>query len=394
MFKISGNYVWTINTEEVANNMSKPVNSFYSKVFNLRRDYTYKSPEGKDEIRQQLISLRLKGSIRLLPRVKEGEDRIEIGTYLMWVNPPYTGTAGNEKLEISYQFFYEFGDGNVERGPTFTNVFMHRRRFFGERETVDIPWGPTPATMRHGCSFTISCDCPQESYKPRYELDADLTKERQIGSLGSSFKELRDAGQFCDVTIVCQGVKFPCHKMVLAARSDVFRTMFSHTSTKEAQTNIVDIVDFDADAVRAMLDYLYTDELDKPGKYALRLLPLADKYNLTRLRLECECYLANSITEDNAVHILLLADLHSLAGLSTIAVNYIALNVNNVKEADHWEELVCRHPDLIEKVVQVTVPPGASSYSIKRELEELRDRLEYVKEEGRGARYVNQTDWL
>ena len=46
-----------------------------------------------------------------------------------------------------------------------------------------------------------------------------------------------------DVTIMCNGVSFPVHKAILAARSDVFATMFKQKDTVEAATNEVKIDD-------------------------------------------------------------------------------------------------------------------------------------------------------
>ena len=42
-----------------------------------------------------------------------------------------------------------------------------------------------------------------------------------------------------DVTLICGDKRFPCHKFMLSARSDVFKAMFSHENTKEGQTNEV-----------------------------------------------------------------------------------------------------------------------------------------------------------
>ena len=56
-----------------------------------------------------------------------------------------------------------------------------------------------------------------------------------------------------DVTLVCGDVRFPAHKAILAARSDVFATMFKHRDTKEAATNEVKIDDADPDTMNRFL---------------------------------------------------------------------------------------------------------------------------------------------
>ena len=53
-----------------------------------------------------------------------------------------------------------------------------------------------------------------------------------------------------DVTLVCNDVRFPVHKTILEARSDVFAAMFQHEGTKEAATKEVEISDVDAPTLK------------------------------------------------------------------------------------------------------------------------------------------------
>ena len=73
-------------------------------------------------------------------------------------------------------------------------------------------------------------------------------------SLSKDIKDLRKRGEgFADVTILCQHRKFPSHKTILAARSDVFSVMFQHEDTREAQTNQVHMEDTDPETVERFL---------------------------------------------------------------------------------------------------------------------------------------------
>ncbi len=47
-------------------------------------------------------------------------------------------------------------------------------------------------------------------------------------SLNLDLGSLYDSGSFSDFALVCGEKSFPCHKIVLAARSSVFRDMFAH----------------------------------------------------------------------------------------------------------------------------------------------------------------------
>jgi hypothetical protein len=77
----------------------------------------------------------------------------------------------------------------------------------------------------------------------------------------SEFGSLLDDPTRVDVTFVVNNERIPAHRTILAARSTYFRTMFS-SGMKEAQEgNDIIVQDTSPEAFRAMLLYLYTDEL-------------------------------------------------------------------------------------------------------------------------------------
>lgn len=65
---------------------------------------------------------------------------------------------------------------------------------------------------------------------------------------------LNTASDSYDVTLTCNDVKFPAHKAILAARSDVFAAMFQHKDTEEAATNEVKIDDADVNTLNNFLE--------------------------------------------------------------------------------------------------------------------------------------------
>ena len=72
-------------------------------------------------------------------------------------------------------------------------------------------------------------------------LAQDITSLLNLGSDSS------------DVTLICNDVRFPAHKAILAARSDVFATMFKQKDTQEAATNEVNIHDADSKTLNNFL---------------------------------------------------------------------------------------------------------------------------------------------
>ena len=161
-------------------------------------------------------------------------------------------------------------------------------------------------------------------------------------------KILRDE-KFPDVTIVCQGEEFPCHKAILAGRSSVFEAMFSH-NMKEKMENKVVVEDIDADTLDGLLCFIYCGSTTS-GKSA-KLLVAAEKYNLMDLKKLCEENLCVNITVENVLDRLELADLHNAAILRSMALKFIGRNAKEVAAQKDWRE---RIPDVMADIFEAII---------------------------------------
>ena len=82
--------------------------------------------------------------------------------------------------------------------------------------------------------------------------DVDLLTSH---SLSTDLTHLKNTGEdLTDFTIICQDKKFPVHKQILAARSDVFLRMFQHEDTQEAKNNQIEMDDTDPETVERFLE--------------------------------------------------------------------------------------------------------------------------------------------
>ncbi len=115
-------------------------------------------------------------------------------------------------------------------------------------------------SLRIKCSFKIFCDFPQSISQAKLDLDKAIDSDED--TLIKSFANLLESGESSDVQLICGGDTFKCHKLVLATRSKVFKAMFDHDSTKEAQTNTVTITDSPSHSLRQMLNFIYTDDCE------------------------------------------------------------------------------------------------------------------------------------
>ena len=66
--------------------------------------------------------------------------------------------------------------------------------------------------------------------------------------------------EFSDIEIKCNETVFPCHQLILAARSPVFKAMIQ-AEMKEKQTKKIVIKDSNPRTVAEMLNFMYTGDI-------------------------------------------------------------------------------------------------------------------------------------
>ncbi|KAL8643847.1 MAG: hypothetical protein Q9226_008081 [Calogaya cf. arnoldii] len=76
-------------------------------------------------------------------------------------------------------------------------------------------------------------------------------------ALLKGIKEFYDDGQYTDLTITCGKEEFKCHKIVLCAQSEFFKTMCSNPNT-----STLDLSEGKVEQVKLMLEFLYTGTYD------------------------------------------------------------------------------------------------------------------------------------
>lgn len=132
----------------------------------------------------------------------------------------------------------------------------------------------------------------------------------------SSLARMLHEDVLTDITINAADGSVGAHRAVLATRSPVFRSMFSH-DLREKELSTVDITDMSLDACRAFLSYIYGDVRGGEEFLAnrLALLRAADKYDIGDLREACHESLLEDIDARNVLERLQTAHLYRLPRL-------------------------------------------------------------------------------
>ncbi|XP_057317898.1 speckle-type POZ protein B-like isoform X2 [Microplitis mediator] len=184
-----------------------------------------------------------------------------------------------------------------------------------------------------------------ESHTTEYPLQ---TPQRQMTD---DFKELYNNQINCDVTFVVGNEKFKAHKIILSARSPVFSAMFTH-KMKENRDNEVAIPDIEPEIFNKLLEFIYTDDIKNLDMDAASLFEAADKYQLLKLKSLCEVSLSKSASIDNAIKLMILADLHNANQLLEYVLVFIIKNIGNVIETSEYKALEETKPVLFSKLMK------------------------------------------
>ena len=158
-------------------------------------------------------------------------------------------------------------------------------------------------------------------------------------NLGQTMEEARQSGLLTDVTLVTGEKELKAHKLILAAQSSFFKTRFEQRW--EQSGDRVELNDVSPEILEAVLKYMYTGQVEIIDDTEMTCKPfsVADEYGLEKLRTTCEAMLVKSISDENVVDVLILADTHNGKDLKKVCIEYVVRNPSPVKKSSAWSKL-------------------------------------------------------
>ena len=148
-----------------------------------------------------------------------------------------------------------------------------------------------------------------------------LPQSHLMVTLSNDFERLLLSGDSSDVIFDVKGEEIPAHKNILSTRLTYFRRLFN-ADMREAMTRRVAIEDIDATSFKAVLKFLYCGRLPEDLKTSPEnYLRIAEKYDIQELKQASEYALARTITRDNVVKVLIMADMFNCAVLKPDSIN-------------------------------------------------------------------------
>ncbi|OXU27076.1 hypothetical protein TSAR_014473 [Trichomalopsis sarcophagae] len=114
--------------------------------------------------------------------------------------------------------------------------------------------------------------------------------------------------------------------------------MFEH-EMREKRENVVKISDLEDAVFEGVLYFVYTGKTKNLKKHAAKLMAAADKYQLDGLKSICSEELLRSLTVNNAINTLVVADLYNVADFKLKVIDFINEHAKRVVNTPAFKAL-------------------------------------------------------
>ncbi|KAG9333869.1 hypothetical protein JZ751_010020 [Albula glossodonta] len=151
---------------------------------------------------------------------------------------------------------------------------------------------------------------------------------------------MKEAGEVTDVVLVAEGVRFPCHRVVLSAFSPYFLAMFS-CGLQECSRTEVPLQDTPADSLRIILDYMYRSELPLTNANVQGVSVTAFVLQMDEVFLRCERHMIENMDASNCLGVYYYARDLGAEDLRDLALRYLRQNFAQVCLNEEVLELEC-----------------------------------------------------
>ncbi|ELU08836.1 hypothetical protein CAPTEDRAFT_81395, partial [Capitella teleta] len=149
-----------------------------------------------------------------------------------------------------------------------------------------------------------------------------------------SLQKMRDNGLMTDVTLkLPDDSTIPCHKLILIAASQYFEHMFQ-SGFKESVEQEVELKFSDADTIRMLVEYIYSNEIEITEDNVETLVDASELLLLEDLKISCEDFITKILNVSNCCQFCKLGRKYRIENLVANSLEFIASHFENVKSSN------------------------------------------------------------
>lgn len=271
--------------------------------------------------------------------------------------------SGKGKHKVHSHF-----DRALESGPytlKYRGSMWGYKRFF-RRQTLEAS-----DYLKDDC---LSMHCTVGVVRNRVEGPKHFTIAIPPSDMGRNLKYLLETETGWDILFRVGDETFKAHKLILAARSPVFRAQFFGL-VGNPNMDEVELEDIEPSIFKAMLFYIYSDILPDSQQLAgsmskststniiQHLLAAADRFGLDRLKQLCEAKLCEEVNVDTVATTLSLADQHRCSQLKAICLKFASANLGAVMQTEGFKYVEETCPLLLSELLETVASAAVDERS-------------------------------
>lgn len=166
----------------------------------------------------------------------------------------------------------------------------------------------------------------------------DYASGEHSGALISNFEAFRMEGGYSDLTINVGKRKFPCHRVILAAGSSYFKSMFS-SGMEESWKNPIELRQIDGDVFELVLHFIYTGHVRIASHVLEELFTQAYMFQINPLVDLCVEFFKENMNETNCLAAYTLADTHAHRQLFEYSKEFSCTHFKSVAQDEDFGKL-------------------------------------------------------
>ena len=179
--------------------------------------------------------------------------------------------------------------------------------------------------------------------------EMDYTEKEHPRVAFEYLNALRLKGDLCDATLCVNGKTLKAHRVVLAACSQYFESMFVGEFSEPPGVDVI-IEEVSEDALETLVEFAYTSNLKLTDKNVHTIVEAADVLQLVGVKGACFKFFKQQMNKSNCIQTWLFAEEQNCTELVEASLRYIESNFVDISKGREFLDL--EQHDVVVKIVR------------------------------------------